>query len=99
VIGATVALLRSSLTLRRFVSLLLMLLLRGLLMVLLCRLLLLTLLARLRPALFLTLLLMLCVGRGSGSEKQEENCCTDDASSLHLSVLLLNASCPLTLSP
>jgi hypothetical protein len=53
-----------------------MLLLRGLLMLLLCRLRML-LLRGLRFALLLTLLLVLCEGRISGSKKQEENCCAD----------------------
>jgi hypothetical protein len=82
-IDAAVALLRFSLTLCRFVILmlllcgllmllrgLLMLLLRGLLMLLVCGLRLLMLLPLLRFALLLTLLLVLCKGRGSGPEKQ-----------------------------
>jgi hypothetical protein len=56
------------------------------------------LLPLLRFALLLTLLLVLCEGRGSGSEKQEQNCCADNAGSFHLSVLLLSASAPLPLS-
>jgi len=92
VIDAAVGLLRFGLTLRRFASLL-MLLLRGLLTVLLCGLPLLMLLPLLRFALLLTLLLVLCRGRNSGSEKQEQNCCADNVSSFHLSVLLIEREC------
>ena len=98
VIGAAVALLRSSLTLRWSVDL--MRLLSGLLMLLLmlCGLRLLMLLSLLRFLLPRTLLLVLCVGWGSGSKQQEQNGCADNASSFHLSALLLTASSPLTLS-
>lgn len=110
VISAAVALLRSCLTLRRLVSLplmlrwLLMLLLRWLLMLLLCGLLmrlpllmlgglplLLMLLPLLRFAVLLTLLVVLHVGSGRGPEKQEQNCCGDNASSFHLYRLPLSA--------
>jgi hypothetical protein len=98
---------RLPLRLRRFVSLLpglllrrllplllrrlLMLLRRSLLMLWLCGLRLLMLLRRLRFAMLLTLLLALGVARDSDSEKQEHNCCADEASSFHLSMLLLSA--------
>jgi hypothetical protein len=120
VISAAVALLRSCLTLRRLVSLplllrwlltlllgwllMLMLLLRWLLMRLLCGLLmglpllmlgglrlLLMLLPLLRFAVVLTLLVVLHVGSGGGPEKQEQNCCGDNASSFHLYGLPLSA--------
>src|SRR5271157_1510016 len=45
---------------------------------------LLMLLPLLRFALLLTLLLMLCVGRDRSSEKQEQNCCADNASAFHI---------------
>jgi hypothetical protein len=77
----------------------LLVLLRLLLMLLLCGFRLLVLLPLLRFALLLTLLLVLCVGRGSGSKKREQNCCADDDSSFHLSVLLLSARGLSTLSP
>ena len=80
-IGAAVALLRSYLTLRRFVSLLLML--RRLLMLLLCRPRLLMLLSLLRFYLLPTLFLVLSIGTDSGSEKQEQNCGADNAGSFH----------------
>jgi hypothetical protein len=114
VVRATRALLRSlrrsirwrlMLLLRGFrllvlLRLLLMLLLCGFrLLVLLPLLPLLMLLPLLRFALLLTLLLVLCVGRGSGSKKREQNCCADDDSSFHLSVLLLSARGLSTLSP
>jgi hypothetical protein len=66
-------------------------------MLLLCRLFML-LLRRLRFALLLTLLLVLCEGRISGSKKQEENCCADKAGMFHLSVLLVSARDWLTFS-
>jgi hypothetical protein len=103
VIGAAVFLLRFlwrlPLRLRRFVSLLPGLLLRWLLMLLrrslrmlwLCGLCLLMLLRRLRFAMLLTLLLALGVARDSDSEKQEQNCSAAEASSFHLSMLLLSA--------
>jgi hypothetical protein len=67
-------------------------LLRGLLMLLLmlCGLPLLMLLSLLRFPLPLTRLLVLCVGRGSGSKQQEHNGCADNASSFHLSTLLFS---------
>jgi hypothetical protein len=90
-------LLRLSLRLRPSVSLLLMLLrgllmllLRGLRLLMLLHRLLVLLLRRLRFAVLLTLLPALCEARDSGSEKQEQNCCADKASSFHLSVLLLS---------
>ena len=81
-IGAAEALLRS---LRRSISRLLMLLLRGflLLMLLLCGLLLLMLLPLLRLAALLSLLLMLCVGRRNGSEKKEQNSRADKTNWFH----------------
>ncbi|MBZ5568380.1 MAG: hypothetical protein LAN64_11085 [Acidobacteriia bacterium] len=99
------------LLLRRLLTLLLrrllMLLLRRLLMLLLRRLLtlllrwfsLLMLLPRLRFVLLLTLLLLLCVSKGMGSEKQEQYGCADNANSFHLSVLLTSARLLLTLGP
>jgi len=79
VIDAAVARLRFRLRWRRLPGLL-MLWLRGLLMLWLHGLM---LLPRLRFTLFPTLLLVLCVGRGSGSEKQGQNCCADNAGSFH----------------
>jgi len=62
-------------------------------------LLLMLLLRGLRFAVLLTLLLVLCEDRGSGSEKQEQNCYADKASLFHFIVFLLSARYPLTLSP
>jgi hypothetical protein len=45
----------------------------------------------------LTLLLVLCEDRGSGSEKQEQNCYADKVSLFHFIVFLLSAMDPLTL--
>jgi len=70
-----------------------LLLLCGLLVLLLRGLRLLMLLPLLRFALLLTLLLMLCAGRDRSSEKQEQNCCADNPSSFHLSVLLFEREC------
>jgi hypothetical protein len=100
VVGAAVRRLRPFLMLRRFARLLrvllrcglLMLLRCGLLVLLLCGLLmlflggpaLLMLLSLLRSALLPALFVVLCVGRGRGSEKQEQNCCSDNARSLHI---------------
>ncbi|MGC2324972.1 MAG: hypothetical protein WA463_20225 [Terriglobales bacterium] len=60
-----------------------LLMLRLCLLVLLVLMLRLCLLVLLRFALLLTPLLVLCVGTSSASEKQEQNCCADNASSFH----------------
>ena len=105
-IDAAVTLMRVSLMLRRLVDLMLLLvlfvlvlllgmllLLRGLLMLLLWG------LPLLRFGLRFTLFLVLCVGWGSSSEQQEQNCHADNAGSFHLSAPPLTASSPLMLNP
>lgn len=100
VIGAAIGLLRPCLTLCWPGSLLLMHLRCGLrLLMLLRRLCLLMLLSRLRLLMLLrlfrlvlviTLLIVLGIGNGCGSEEQKQNRCDDQAVSFHLVVLLLN---------
>jgi hypothetical protein len=46
----------------------------------------------LRLALLPALLLVLRVDRGGGPEKQKQNCCADDGTMFHRSVLLLSAT-------
>ena len=84
VVCAAVGLLLAVLLMLRLCLLvLLVLMLRLCLLVLLVLMLRLCLLVLLRFALLLTPLLVLCVGTSSASEKQEQNCCADNASSFH----------------